>query len=310
MSAPAVSDFEGDGPALGPILCGTVTVSDVDAATRWYTEWLGWEATGEGAVSASLAGGWRAPRAAGSRYRIVSPGARRPGGIRLVERSRPLDRSPLHVPGWRSIELAVSDVDEVRRRLDGSPFRIVGEPKGLEFNPSIRAMQVVGPGREMLYLTQTSDETVFALPRAQRLVDHMFIAVLSTPDIGRSFEFYREQFGAQGHLREVATVLEAVNRELGLPLDQKHPISALQLAHRSLVEIDLHPPEMADERPPTDDLPGGLACVTFAHRDLERVRSLWLHEPVVRDEEPYLGRSATAVLGPAGERLELVEERA
>jgi catechol 2,3-dioxygenase-like lactoylglutathione lyase family enzyme len=306
----AAGGGEADGPALGPILCGTVTVPDLDDATRWYTEWLGWDAAHESAVGDDLADAWRAPLVAGSRQRIVSPGAGRPGGVRLVERKRPLDRSPLHVPGWRSIELVVSDVDEVRRRLEGSPFRVVGEPKALEVSPSIRAMQAVGPGREMLYLTQTSDETVYRLPRAQRLVDHMFIAVLSTPNVQRSFDFYRDTFGAEGHLRDAATALEAVNRELGFPLDRQHPISALQLAERSLVEIDLHPPELADELPPTGDLPGGLACVTFAHRDLDEVRSAWLGEPEVRSEAPYLGGRATLVLGPAGERIELVERNA
>jgi catechol 2,3-dioxygenase-like lactoylglutathione lyase family enzyme len=310
MTPPPRSGGEAAGPALGPILCGTVTVADLDEATRSYTRWLGWDASPEGAVGDGLAEAWSAPRVAGSRYRIVSPGAGRPGGVRLVERDRPLERSPLNVPGWRSIELVVSDVDEVRRRLDGSPFRVVGEPKALEVSPSIRAMQAVGPGREMLYLTQTSDETVYRLPRAQRLVDHMFIAVLSTPDAKRSFEFYRDTFGAQGHLRDAATALEAVNRELGLPIDRKHRISALQLAERSLVEIDEHPPELADETPPAGDLPGGLACVTFAHRSLDEVRSAWLREPDVRDEAPYLGRRATVILGPAGERIELVERSA
>ena len=249
----------------------------------------------------------RAPRAAGSRWRIVSPGAGRPGGLRLVERPRALDRSPLHVPGWRSLELVVSDVLEVRRRLDGSPFRIVGEPKGLQFNQTIVAMQAVGPGREMLYLTQTSDETVFRLPRAERLVDRMFIAVLSTPDMRASFDFYRERFGAAGHLRDSATALEAVNRELGLPLDREHPISALQLAGRSVVEIDLPPPYLAGEPPPEGALRGGVGCVTFQHRDLDEVRALWLREPAVRDEAPYLGRRVASAIGPAGERIELVE---
>jgi catechol 2,3-dioxygenase-like lactoylglutathione lyase family enzyme len=298
------------GPALGPIVCGTVSVPDVDDATTWYTEWLGWEPSGEGEVDEWLAGVWRAPRAVGSRWRLVSPGAGRAGGVRLVERPVSIERSPLHVAGWRSIELVVTDTLEVRRRLEGSPFRVVGEPKGLQFNPSIVAMQAVGPGREMLYLTQTSDETVFELPRAERLVDGMFIAVLSAPDLPASFAFYRDRFGAAGHLRETPTALEAVNRELGLPLEREHLISALQLAGRSLVEIDEHPAEMAGEIPPADDLPGGLAVVGFEHADLDDVRALWVAEPAAHDAPPCLGRRVTGAVGPAGERIELVETRA
>jgi len=303
----AAGDGERSGPVLGPILCGTVAVADLDEATRAYTDWFGWELTAEGVLDPALARSWAAEAAAGSAWRLLSPVAGRPGGIRLVQRPRPLDRSPLHVRGWRSIELVVRDVDEVRRRLEGSPFRVVGEPKGLAFNESIRAMQAVGPGREMLYLTQTSDETVFELPRAEHLIDGMFIAVLSAPDLRAAFEFYRDRFGAQGHLRESATMLEAVNRELGLPLEREHPISALQLAQRSLVEIDEHPPEMSGEAPADDDLPGGLASVTFAHRDLAAVRELWRTEPIEIGEEPYGGHRATTVIGSAGERIELVE---
>src|SRR5262249_3718786 len=133
---------------------------------------------------------------------------------------------------------------------------------------------------------------------------------LSTPDMQRSFEFYRDTFSAEGHLRDAATALEAVNRELEFPVDRKHRISALQLAERSLVEIDEHPPELAAATSPTADVPGGLACVTFAHRSLDEVRSAWLREPDVREEAPYLGERTTVILGPAGERIELVERSA
>lgn len=301
------SDGEAAGPALGPILCGTVTVPDLDEAVDWYVQGLDWDAGPADTVCDGLAQAWSAPRAAGSRYRIVSPGAGREGGVRLVERERPLKRSPLLVPGWRSIELVVSDVDEVCRRLEQSPFRIVGQPKALTVSPSIRAMQAVGPGREMLYLTQTSDETIYRLPRTERFVDRMFIAVLSTSDVQSSFEFYRDTFGADGNLQDAATALEAVNHELGFPVDREHRISAMQLAERSLVEIDGHPPELADEKPPDGDLPGGLACVTFVHRNLDEVRAAWVREPEVRDEAPYLGGRTTVIRGPAGERIELVE---
>ena len=42
--------------------------------------------------------------------------------------------------------------------LASSPFRIIGGPADLSFSDQIRAMQVVGPAREVLYLTQ-ADQT-------------------------------------------------------------------------------------------------------------------------------------------------------
>jgi catechol 2,3-dioxygenase-like lactoylglutathione lyase family enzyme len=298
-----------DQPTLGPIVVATVLVPDLDEATRWYTGWLGYEAWGEGAVGESLADAWRAPRAAGSRYRLLAPGRHRPGGVRLVEREVSLAESPLLAAGWRSLEFAVADVLELRRRLDGSPFPIVGEPTPLETNPSIVAMQATGPGREMLYLTQTSDDTAFELPEATRLVDKMFIAVLSAGDIERSQEFYASTFGAVGHLGATPVALEAVNRELGFPIDRPHPISALQLAGRSLIEIDQHPDELRGERPPDDDLPPGLSIVSFEHDDLASIGELLLAEPQAREEAPYLGRRAALARGPDGELIELVEGR-
>ena len=294
-------------PSLGPILVATVTVPDLDDATRWYTTWLDYEVWDEGSVDDELARSWRAPRAAGSRYRVLSPGAARPGGVRLVERDRPLAGSPLRIAGWRSLELVVSDPYAVRERLEGSPFTIVGEPKPLDTNPSIVALQAVGPGRELLYLTRTADDTVFELPAATRFVDRMFIAVLSARDLSRSGDFYASSFGAVGHLGATPVPLEAVNRELGLPLDRPHAISALQLAGRSLVEIDQHPEALLAERAPDDDLPAGLAMVAFEHDDLDAAAPVLAEPPRLRSEPPYLGRRAALVLGPDGERIEVIE---
>ena len=298
-----------DQPALGPIVVATVVVPDLEEATRWYAGWLGYEPWGEGAIGEDLAEAWRTPRAAGSRYRLLAPGRGRPGGVRLVERDASPADSPLLVAGWRSLEIVVADVVELRRALEGSPFPIVGEPTPLDTNPSIVAMQATGPGREMLYLTQTSDDTVFDLPEASRPVDQMFIAVLSARDIERSQDFYASTFGAVCLLGSTPIPLEAVNRELGFPVDRPHPISALQLARRSLLEIDEHPEELRGEQPPRDDLPRGLSIVTFEHDDLGSVEELLLAEPRAREEAPYLGRRTGLVSGPDGERIELVERR-
>ena len=294
-------------PALGPILTATVSVPDLHEATRWYAQWLGYELEDEGEVSLSLAASWQAPLAAGSRYQLLGPGRGRPGGVRLVQRPHDRSESPLRMAGWRSLEIVVSDVHEVRRRLTGSPFSIVGEPKGLDTNPSIVAMQAVGPGREMLYLTQTSQDTQFELPSAERLVDRMFIGVLSAPDLELAQRFYTERFGALGHLSATAIPLEAVNRELGMPIERPHRICALQLAGRSLVEIDEHPAELS-ERAPADDLAAGLALVTFEHANLEdaRIAPLLLAPPEHRPEAPYLGRATATLRGAGGELVELV----
>lgn len=306
--SPSVATSDIGAQSLGPIQCGTVTVPDLDAATRWYVDWLGYEPWERGELDTPLATSWQAPRAAGSRYSILGPGPARSGGVRLVERPRKVLRSPLRIAGWRSLEIVVSDVHALRDQLEGSPVEIMGEPKGLATNPSIVAMQVLGPGREMLYLTQTVQDTQFELPSAQRLVDHIFIAVLSATNLDRAQRFYMQHFGAFGRLASTAIPLEAVNRALEMPVDRQHEICALQLAGKSVVEIDEHPRELG-ERGPVDELATGLALVTFEHADLSDVRiaPLLLGEPERRDEAPYLGRRVATVRGAGGELLELVE---
>jgi hypothetical protein len=227
----------------------------------------------------------------------------------LIERSGRPEPRPLARAGWRALELVVSDVRQLREQLRASPLRVVGEPKPLATNPSIVAMQAIGPGGEMLYLTQTSQDTQFELPTAERLVDRMFIAVLSAADLQAAQGFYAQRFGAIGHLGSTPVALEAVNRELGLPVTLPHSICALQLAGACLVEIDEHPRGLHASPPIAGDLPDGLALVSFAHDDLESepIASLLSGAVQPRPEAPYRGRRAAILRGAAGELIELVE---
>jgi catechol 2,3-dioxygenase-like lactoylglutathione lyase family enzyme len=296
-------------PTLGPILLGTVVVPDLAEATSAYTGTLGFVVQHEGAVTPSLAGAWQAPLAEGSAYRILGSAPGRSGGVRLVERrDRSLEQSPLRVPGWRSLEICVSDVHAVRARLEGSPFTVLGEPAPLGADSPIWALQAVGPGREMLYLTQTVPDSGFDLPLAERLIDRMFIAVMTgAPTLEPARDWYAREFGAGPELPPAPYVLVACSADAGLPPGREYRIAALGLAGQSLVEIDDHFPEHAGERPPAGDLRGGIAMITWEVDSLDAVRHLLRDEPVRRDEPPYAGRRTAVAVGAAGELLELVE---
>lgn len=294
---------------LGPILCGTAVVPDLDEATRAYTDWLGFVVQHEGTVSVSLAAAWRAPKAAGARYRLLGATPTRPGGVRLVERDRPIDESPLRVPGWRCLEISVVDVHEARARLEGSPFTVVGEAKPIGPESPIWATQATGLGREMLYLTQTVERSGFELPLAEHPVDQQFIAVMSAPSLEAASDWYAATFAAEQSLPPAPYTLVAICTDLGIPVERQFRITALGLAGKSLVEIDDHPEEWNDERPPAGDLKAGVALVTWEVDSLDAptVRPLLPGEPEVRDEPPYHGRRTAVVEGAAGELLELVE---
>ena len=250
---------------------------------------------------------WQAPRAAGARLRIVGSTATSGGGVRLVERDRPVIESPLHVPGWRALEICVSDLHAVRARLEGSPFTVVGEPASIGGGSPIWALQATGPGREMLYLTLTVPDTGFDLPLAERLVDRLFIAVMSAPRLEEAADWFVRHFAAGPVLPPEAYKLTAVSRDAGLPPERAYAITALGLSGQSLVEIDAHFPDYLEAQPPADDLRSGIASITWEVDSLDAIRGLLLAEPVRRAELPYGGRRVAVAVGPAGELHELVE---
>lgn len=304
MTAPAAAL-----PSLGPIVLGTVVVPDLEAATSAYTGTFDWVVQHEGTVTASLAAAWHAPRAEGSRYSIVGSAPGRGGGVRLVERpgGRPA-RSPLHVPGWRALEICVTDVHAARARCEGSPFTTLGEPASLGADSPIWAMQAVGPGREMLYLTRTVPDTGFDLPLALHEVDHMFIAVMTaSPSLEIARDWYAANFQTGVELPPEPYRLTACSVDAGLPVGREYRITALGLTGQCLVEIDDHFPEHAGECPPADDLRPGISMISWEVDSLDAAAHLLRDAPVRRHEPPYHGRRAAIAVGAAGELHELVE---
>lgn len=297
-------------PSLGPILAGTVPVPDLDAATRAYTDWIGFVVQDEGVVSPELAAAWGAPRAAGSRVRLLGSAPGRSGGVRLVERPAvDLSRSPLLVPGWRSLEICVSDVEAVHERLKGSPFRYLAGPASIGGGSPIHAMQCTGLGREMLYLTQTVPDTGFDLPLAEHLVDRQFIAVMSARDLEATLAWYERVFAGPCILPPDAYELRAVCVEAGMPPEVQYRIAAVALAGQSLVEVDDHFPEHLGEEPPADDLRPGIAMVTWqvASLDAPEVSAVLRGAPARHAGQLYGGGRSAVAVGPSGELLELVE---
>lgn len=295
-------------PAIGPILLGTVAVPDLAVATAAYTDTFGWVVQAEGTVDAALAAAWQAPRAEGSHWRTVGSSPTREGGVRLVERpgSYPA-QSPLLVPGWRSLEICVEDVHATRARLDGSPFTVLGEPHPLSEGSPIWAMQAIGPGREMLYLTNTVPDSGFDIPLAQAPVDKMFIAVMSAPTLEGAAAWYKAYFATGLELPPEPYTLTACCADAGTDPAERHRITALGLGGQTLIEIDDHFPGHEHRTAPAGDLRPGIAHITWQVSSLDPLAGILLAPPVTRAEAPYGGRRVAVAAGAAGELLELVE---
>ena len=100
--------------------------------------------------------------------------------------------------GWGAYEFTVEDVFGWPERLQDSGFTIVGEPRELPGMDAFIPMQVLGTGREMVYLNQVfNDMANVDLPRAQSITDRIFIVILGTPSRAESCRWYQQRLGLE-----------------------------------------------------------------------------------------------------------------
>ena len=289
--------------SLGPICCVTITAPDLEQVESCYTQYLGHRVVGRGLLGTDLARLWNCARLAGNRYLLLSPEAGDECIFRFIETDHDADFLPFSTHGWNAAEIMVKNVDAMAKRLAGSPFKIIGEPANLSFSDDIRAMQILGPGHELLYLTEFKRQIPeLKTPVARCDVDLVFIVILGGPSMEGLQNFYAEQYGVPR-----ATVVESrvkgMSAAFGNSPEHKYPISALPIAGKSLIEVD-EMPAQAGSRPTAEDLlPAGIAMISFAGRSLDRDTAI----SIELDEPPYTRSVAvTCCKGAAGELIEIL----
>jgi len=286
---------------IGPIRCVTVTVPDLAHAVETYQEYLGYRPFHEERLAAAQADYLDAPALAGADCALLGPAAGGDFCFRFIAQPLPPGYRPLTTWGWNAAELIVEDVDRLAAELEDSPFRIVGPPEDLSFSEAIRAMQVIGPAEEVLYLTMVKESLPeFDLPRPACPVDRTFIVILGGTDMGAMQAFYHASFGVPE-----APVMDArisvLSRALDLPADTLHPIAAMPLAGQSLIEVDDYPASTRPRDCPPGGLPPGIAMVSFAADGLPD------DLPAGRfSAPPYHGARSAITTGAAGELVELI----
>ncbi|MBS0478363.1 MAG: hypothetical protein JSR79_03570 [Proteobacteria bacterium] len=298
-----MSDFLTHGRILG----GAATVPDLDAALGDYRDSLGLQVVEAGKLPADLAASWGCPANAGARYAALQPQSGTPCTLRIVEQPLPADFSPTRTFGWAAFEITVQDVFGWPAKLAGSGFEIVGSPREIPGLPYFVAMQMLGRGREMIYLNEVrSDTPTSDLPPAQSPVDRLFIVILATPDRAATFAWYRDRLG----LEEGGTYMipyTMISRAFGAPLDTLHGLTMAQKGRMPIVEIDDYPPQATARARSDGMLPSGNAIVTLAVDSLDRTGLDFITTPAARNGPVYGGRRAATVVGSAGELLELIE---
>jgi hypothetical protein len=280
-----------------------VTAPDLDAVASCYTEYLGYVVAGRGRIENELAVLWGCPGISGKPYLLLRPEAGDNFVFRFIETESETASVPFSTFGWNAAEIMVRNVDAMAERLAGSPFDIVGEPANLSFTDDIRAMQILGPGQELLYLTEFKKPIpAFDTPVARCDVDLVFIVILGGPSMEGLQNFYADSFGVP-RAAVVESRVKGMSAAFGNSPEHKYPIAALPLAGQALIEVDEMPPEAAERPAAAGCLPPGIAIVSFATRGLAG-NGVALPKS---NEAPY--REALSVScrrGAAGELIELI----
>lgn len=285
----------------------TLTTPDPQATADRYVQWLDYAVVERGVLPADLAASWGCPASADKTYVVAQPASGADVFLRFVEGEGHPDYRPLRTFGWNAIEICVQDVLAVNKRMERSPFEIIGPPRELDGMPSIFPMQVKGPDDEIVYLTQIrGDLPAYDLPRAASLIDKLFILVMGCSDMRASIAWFQDHIGLQFG-REMDIVYTMLAQAYDLPVEQKHTIATGIHERDVFLEFDQYP-EAATPRPGRPgELPPGIALCTLKHPDFDSVKGPWIAPPVRRDGVVYGGGRVGTLAAPDGTLVEIVE---
>ena len=286
---------------LKTILIVTITVARLGPVEQAWNHVLDYESIGRGTISTEIAEVWGAPAVAGHNYLLMRPASGDPTLIRFIEAQPAPGYSPMTSYGWNATELLVQDPDRLADRLAGSSFEIAGPPRDLWDAPDApRAMQVTGPGQEMLYLTRHPKYAT------NSFVDRVFIVVVGGPSMDAFRDFYGDRLGLTVGDTS-AFRIGVLSKALGLPGDTTYPLAIAAIPPRFLVELDQYPEVASPRTRLPGALPSGVAMVSFEVDALGNFDLDWRGPPAQLSAEPYAGRRSAVTVGPAGEWIEMIE---
>jgi catechol 2,3-dioxygenase-like lactoylglutathione lyase family enzyme len=289
----------------------TLCVSDIDRSIDLYSRFLDYSVVERDEVSDATAAHWGAPASTGARMATLQPSSGADVFLRFVEQPAHPDFLPLRSYGWAAVEICVQDVLAVNARMEASPFEIIGPPKELDGVPTIFPMQVKGPDGEIVYLTQIrGDMPNYHLPRAESLIDKLFILVLAASDLPGAMAWAEKVLGLTvGTPMEIKYTMLA--KSFGKSLDTKYRLATLTHERDVFLEFDQYPPA-AHPRPGFAwKLPQGVAVGTLLMPKFQEALSElmpWaLSAPARLDGPVYAGRDAVTLRGPDGTLFEVVD---
>jgi hypothetical protein len=227
--------------------------------------------------------------------------------LRFVQSDPTEGYAPMSTFGWNATEILVKDPDDLAKKLANSPFRIIGPPRNLSSNENIRAMQVVGPANEVLYLTRvTPSKSAYNLGSAKTYVDYVFIVVVGGKDMEAMRDFYASKMKLPV-TKPYEVRISILSNAQGLDPEHRYQLAIAQLPTRFLIEIDEYPQSAVVRPKRKGDLLPGMSIVSFAVKSIDSLGLDLIQPPVVIKEAPYNGRRVALTVGAAGELIELIE---
>ncbi len=289
----------------------TLSVADLPRSIDLYTQWLDYSIEEQGPLDADTAASWGAPLAAGRASAVLRPASGQNIFIRLVENKIHPDYVPLRTYGWAAIEICVQDVLAVNERVLKSPFEVIGPPSEIDGLPAIYPMQMKGPDGEIIYLTQIRDDLpAFDLPRAETLIDRLFILVMGCSDMAASLAWMEEHVDIAVGSDRMEIVYTMLANAFGTPLDELHVISTMVHERDIFLELDQYP-AAATERPHfANELPQGISVGTFWHPNFDdiiaRNEEALITPACVKPSAIYGGKPSATLRAPDGTLIEMV----
>lgn len=287
--------------------CATLVVPDVEVATERYTQWFDYSVVEQGIVTPSLAASWLSPGSSGKKYAVLQPSSLAPVFLRFVEGQDVPSYEPMRTYGWGATEMCVKDVEAVNERMLRSPFKVIGAPEPLDGFPTVKPMQVRGPDREIVYLTEILvDGPSHGLPTVESLIDRPFIMVLACSDLKKSMAWIDEVFGLPVS-NPVKVKYSLLNEAFGTDPNGKHELCIVKGSGQTFMELDQYPEEATARPQHSGELPPGVAITTMIFPDFERLSGHWVVPPVIREGPVYGGCRVGMLQSPDGALLEVLE---
>ena len=286
---------------LGRITAVTITSPDLDRVIDIYSKYLGYRFISSTTVSAEQAKRWDAENIEGSRMIFMSPESSNDFFFRFIEQDIDEDYVPFGTYGWNAAELIVRDVDQSAEKLIGSPFEVIGEPADLSFTDQIRAMQILGPSKEIIYLTQFKSKLdEFDSPSPRCDIDQTFIVILAGENLDQMQSFLHQELSVK-KAAPMQSRIRAISKVFDLPEDTKYKSAALAIRDQSLIELDEMPSKAGPRTCRPGYLPSGISIVSFIAHDSGLIGKTY-DSNIPRFEK----FQASTIKGNSGELIEII----